>query len=128
MDKLSAAFLFIFLFIWVGIAGCTKKYSHELVVLQSFYFNKGQSYQLDIDSGAFTKEKRFREVYITDEYKSIGIFKTNEDSIHIRFTLDQSDTAFTIPSNYSKRMVIGSNAYGEMLIGFDRDSSFWESQ
>ena len=128
MDKLRAAFWFIIFFVWVGIESCNNRYSHELVVLQSFYFNKGQSYQLDIDSGAFTKEKRFREVYITDEYKSIGIFKTNEDSIHIRFTLDQSDTAFTIPSNYSKRMVIGSNAYGEMLIGFDRDSSFWESQ
>jgi len=128
MEENRRVLWFILFCAIIGITSCAKKHKYELVVLQSFYFNKDQSYQLDIDSGSFTRKKKFREVYITDKYKRLGVFKTDQDSIRVRFVLDLKDTVFTIPSNYSKRMIIGSNAYGEILIGFDRDSSFWEFQ
>lgn len=124
MKRVKSLFLLVLMIV---CQSCSSDNKWQIVVYQHLYFKKGQNYELIINDGDFSKSKKFTSDYSSDEYKTLTTFRTNQDSIKIYFKLDQSDTTFTVPSDYTTRLVVGSDAYGGIVIRTDKDESSWVS-
>lgn len=114
--------------IMVALFSCNDKCPEgavEVKIYHGMYFKSGQSYSLSVDNGLYNHTRNFPGKWSRGEYKKITTYCSEKDSIKIEFTLDSNDTSFYMQTNRPRKLVVGSNAYGDFSIGTDEDESFW---
>lgn len=107
---------------------CRSNRKYEVLIYQGFYFKEGQRFKLVIDNGLYSKSRFFKRTYQSGEFKRLKTYRTDRDSIKVYFKLDDKDTVFTMASDYTTRLVVGSSARGKMQVGTDNEADFWETQ
>lgn len=109
----------------IATVSCKSKCDQSIDVFEGASFRKGQKYVLVIGEGEMERSENFWVAMSRGKYKKIGSYCCQEDSVKVRFSLDQSDTIFYISPIKTKRLLIGSYFDGAILVATDANPEAW---
>lgn len=108
------------------LLGCKTECKNEIVIFEGLYFEKGQSYKLEIENGDLVKSETFSKTQIRGQnFNEIDSYCCKVDSCKVKFTLDSKDTVFYISPKKTRRLLIGSDINGNFSIATDENRNAW---
>jgi|GEM_PF-6434114 hypothetical protein len=108
------------------LLGCKGPCKNEISILEGLYFKKGQTYKIEIEDREFKNEEQFSRTEIRGQnFNEIGKYCCLKDSCKIKFSLDGKDTVFYISPLRTKRLMVGSDVYGNFSVATDEDKDAW---
>jgi len=101
--------------------------SPNIEIFRGIYFNAGTTMKVEFDNGEFQIHDDFKGRYKVIDYKLIGRFCCVSDSCRVVFSLNDVDTVFYISPSTTKRLMIGSNSQGGLVVATDINEIAWEN-
>jgi len=107
------------------VVSCGEHCKTKIIIYEGLYFEKGQSYRIEID-GQLIKSKSFaRDEIRGQNFNVIENYCCNGDSCQVKFTLEKKDTLFYISPTKTKRLLVGSDINGDFSIATDQNRDAW---
>lgn len=124
MKNLEKLFVVLSL-ILVTLEACAPECKNEISIYEGLYFEKGQSYKIEIEGILISAESFSRTEIKGQTLKIISKYCCQVDSCQVRFSLDNRDTVFYIAPAKTKRLLIGSDINGNFSVATDQNRSAW---
>ena len=114
----------LILTIVIGCYGCMTNCKRQISIYLGLYFQKGQTVVLSIDDEVVLTEEFHAEVQRND-LKQIDTYCCSKDSCKVEFVLGNKDTLFFIFPDRTKRLMVGSDIFGNFSVATDEDKRAW---